>query len=350
MEQIKKYLQTKGFEIVEKKTTTQALFENLLALSFNQKKNAIIVKFSLFNREDNKARATAKENKQRVEFLKFIERNKIENVDITSSPVITFNSEKEVLTFLSKSNTVELIKEYAEFSEVNSEFQVSQREKDGIIIMYRGNIPTEEEIVRDVFLNKEYERKGLTLTPDDVVLDLGCNIGCFSLSIFNKVKKVIAFEPEQVNATFTQLNIENNNATNIIFKNKAVIGGKEKTKDFYLGKVPYYYSFLVKNKRKKVIVECDNINDVIAKYKPTKMKIDIEGSEFDVLINCKDFSSVKEIIFEYNFDMNKDLKNNFENFDKLKMYLKKHGFNVNSMEKYSKSKSWAEVFFVYKEK
>lgn len=102
--------------------------------------------------------------------------------------------------------------------------------------------------------------------------------------------------------------------------------------------------FLVKHNRKRVSVECVNINDVIKEFKPTKLKVDIEGSEFEVLMNCKDFGKVTQLIFEYNFDMNGDLKSGFKNFDKLSKHLKKNGFDVFQLENYSRSKNWAEVF------
>ena len=68
------------------------------------------------------------------------------------------------------------------------------------------------------------------------------------------------------------------------------------------------------------------------KYKPTKMKVDIEGSEWEVLINCTDFGDVDQIIFEYNFDMNMDLKEDFKRFKALRKHLKKHGFDVSEIE------------------
>ena len=79
-------------------------------------------------------------------------------------------------------------------------------------------------------------------------------------------------------------------------------------------------------------------------YKPTKMKVDIEGAEWEVLTSCKDFGRVEQLIFEYNFDMNGDLKSGFEHFEILTKHLETNGFDVSALKKYSRSKSWAEVF------
>lgn len=225
-------------------------------------------------------------------------------------------------------------------------------EKDGKTLKWRSNLPTEKHIVDAVFKGSEYTHRsvglgGLTLTKKDVVLDLGGNIGAFTCDIFDKVKKVIVFEPEDVNYEFLSTNIEDNGAKNVVAHKQAVVGNDDKVRDFYLGKAPYYYSFLVKHNRKRVPVECVNINEVMEKYKPTKMKVDIEDSEWEVLINCKDFGNVDQIIFEYNFDMNMDLKEDFKRFKALRKHLKKHGFDVQEMERDMKQ-NWNLVFMVTK--
>ena len=242
------------------------------------------------------------------------------------------------------------MKRLSEFREVQSEFTLAVAEKDGKTLKWRSNLPTEKHIVDAVFRGSEYTHRsvglgGLKLTKKDVVLDLGGNIGAFTCDIFDKVKKVIVYEPEDVNYEFLSTNIEDNGAKNVIAHKQAVVGNDDKVRDFYLGKAPYYYSFLVKHNRKRVPVECVNINDVMKKYKPTKMKVDIEGSEWEVLINCTDFGSVDQIIFEYNFDMNMDLKEDFKRFKALRKHLKKHGFDVQEMERDMKQ-NWNLVFMV----
>lgn len=344
MELIKKYLvDKKGLEKIDKKTVVQFAIQNLVAFSVSKTSKVITVSFPMFKDESNGSRSTPKENKQREEFLRLTKDE--ECVDISkSTPVAKFEDEKSFVSFLKKYKIVKLAKEYSEFSEINSDFTISEEELDGLKLKYRSSIPTETEIMNDVFRKNEYIHKGLKLDANDVVLDLGANIGAFCCRNFREVKKIVAFEPEDVNFEILSINVSNNNADNIVVEKKAVVGNSDKTRDFYLGKVPYYYSFLVKNNRKRVPVECVNINDVMKKYKPTKLKIDIEGSEFEVLTNCKDFGRVTQLVFEYNFDMNGDLKSGFKNFDILTKHLKKNGFDVTQLENYSRSKSWADVF------
>ena len=344
MKLIEKYLvDKKGLEKIEKKTVVQFAIQNLVAFSVSKTSRVITVSFPMFKNENNGSRSTPKENKQRKEFLELTKDE--ECVDISkAAPVAKFEDEKSFISFLKKYNIIKLVKEYSEFLDVNSDFTISEEEIDGLKLKYRSSIPTETEIMNDVFRKNEYVHKGLSLNANDIVLDLGANIGSFCCRNFREVKKIISFEPEDVNFEFLSENVSNNKADNIVIEKKAVVGNSDKTRDFYLGKVPYYYSFLVKNNRKRVSVKCVNINDLMKKYKPTKLKVDIEGSEFEVLTNCKEFGNVKQLIFEYNFDMNGDLKSGFKNFDILTKHLEKNGFDVTQLKNYSRSKSWADVF------
>lgn len=335
--ELKDFFEKKGFEIVEKKTTTQILLQNLLAFSVREKKGG------LFDISINLVKEPEEREKLRSRSQGF-------EVNFKGTPTLLGVSFDEFEKFCKQSKVIAQVKRLSEFREVQSEFTLAVAEKDGKTLKWRSNLPTEKHIVDAVFRGSEYTHRsvglgGLNLTKKDVVLDLGGNIGAFTCDIFDKVKKVIVYEPEDVNYEFLSTNIEDNGAKNVIAHKQAVVGNDDKVRDFYLGKAPYYYSFLVKHNRKRVPVECVNINDVVKKYKPTKMKVDIEGSEWEVLINCTDFGSVDQIIFEYNFDMNMDLKEDFKRFKALKKHLNKHGFDVQEMERDMKQ-NWNLVFMV----
>ena len=336
---LEKFFVSKGFEIVEKKTTTQILIENLLAFSVREKKGKLLDVSINIVKED--------EEKQKLR-----KRSRGFNLNLDKTPLLSNVSVDGFIHFCNETKVVSQIKRLSEFREVQSDFTLDIAEKEGKTLKWRSNLPTEKHIVDAVFKGSEYTHRsvglgGLNLSKKDIVLDLGGNIGAFTVDIFDKVKKVIVYEPEDVNYEFLSTNIEDNGAKNVVAHKQAVVGNDDKVRDFYLGKVPYYYSFLVKQNRKRVPVECVNINDVMREYKPTKMKVDIEGSEWEVLINCKDFGSVDQIIFEYNFDMNMDLKSGFERFNALKKHLKKHGFDIQEMERDMKQ-NWNLVFIVNK--
>lgn len=339
--ELKNFFEKKGFDVVDKKTTTQVLIQNLLAFSVHEKKGDLFdITFNLIKDVDEKDKLKSKIN--------------VDDWDINfeKTPIISNVNLDDFKSFCKVSKITSQTKRISEFREVQCDFTLAECVKDGKTLKWRSNLPTEKHIVDSVFRGSEYTRRsvglgGLKLNKNDVVLDLGGNIGAFTCDIFDKVKQVITFEPEDVNFEFLSTNVSDNKATNVILNHKAVVGNDDKVRDFYLGKAPYYYSFLVKHNRKRVPVECENINDIMKKYKPTKIKADIEGSEYEVLVNCKDFGNVKQIIFEYNFDMNMDLKTDFKRFKQLKNHLKKHGFDVTEMERDMKQ-NWNLVFLVNK--
>lgn len=335
LKKLKKLFKKEGLEIREKKTVTAIYFDNLQLFSINSIRNKAGIG-TVFNFTFN----ILKDNKKALE--------KIESVNLEKTPFINNATEQEIIFVLEEYKLIKKSKKLTVFDEVQENYTLDvATNKDGKTVEYRSNLPTEIHIVQAVFKSNEYINKGLKLSPKDIVFDLGGNIGCFSCEIFDRVKKVIAFEPEDVNFGFLERNIKRNKAKNVEAHKSAVVGNSDEKRNLYLGKVPYYYSFLVTNNRKPVQVQCININDLIKEYNPTKMKIDIEGSELEVMLGIKDFRNVNQIIFEYNFDMNHDLKSDYENFTKLKKHLKKNGFDISDMNKDLK-RNWNMVFLVNK--
>jgi len=145
--------------------------------------------------------------------------------------------------------------------------------------------------------------KKISLTPEDVWLDVGGNIGSFCKKIAKEVATVIAYEPDENN--FELLKKNNEESDNIIFVNKAVIGNADIVRDFYLNQKTNKstHSFFVKRGRERVEVGCENVNEIIQKYKVDKIKIDCEGSEYEIIKSIVDFSSIKEIFVEFHLNI-----------------------------------------------
>jgi FkbM family methyltransferase len=120
----------------------------------------------------------------------------------------------------------------------------------------------------------------------DVILDIGANIGYYTL-IFAKLVgesgKVYAFEPDPTNFALLKKNIEANGYNNVVLIQKAVSNKSEKIK-LYISKenrgdhriYPSYES------RQTVEIECVRIDD----YNIPKVdfiKMDIQGSELGAI-------------------------------------------------------------------
>ncbi len=165
-------------------------------------------------------------------------------------------------------------------------------------------------IVRNVVKIKEYS-KFLHLTKNDVWLDIGGHIGTFAIDIADKVKHVYSFEPNKDNFRLLKKNLKENNIKNVTVFNKALVGNYEKMRELFLDRKGNTGGHsLIKTgefPRSDIseIVRCENINDIIKKYKIDKIKLDCEGAEYE-LIKALDIDSlidINEIIFEYHFNV-----------------------------------------------
>tara|TARA_R100001143_G_C3334635_1_gene121159 strand:+ start:172 stop:909 length:738 start_codon:yes stop_codon:yes gene_type:complete len=143
--------------------------------------------------------------------------------------------------------------------------------------------------------------KHLQLNKNDIVLDIGMHIGVFTVVASKLAKKVISYEPDIANFNLAKENLRLNNITNVEIYNKAI------TKDngelnLYLnsGVCTDCHSTLKIKGRKFTTVKSQSINDVIKKYKPTKLKVDCEGEELNFMMDAN-LENVKNIAMEVHF-------------------------------------------------
>jgi FkbM family methyltransferase len=157
----------------------------------------------------------------------------------------------------------------------------------------------------------------------DVVLDIGANIGYYTLlaaKIVGKEGKVFAFEPEEKNFFQLKENVRINNYQNVILIKKAVSEKNGKLK-FYLHEGDAtMHSFFSENKSTKWIeVETVSLDNFFKgkKIKIDFIKMDIEGAEFLALQGMKRIlkeSPKMKMMVEFNPSMLKKAKAEPEEF------------------------------------
>ncbi len=81
-------------------------------------------------------------------------------------------------------------------------------------------------IFNSIFYANIYDK--LKLNNDDIMLDIGANIGLATVLYHKKVKCVIAIEPESKNFEILRKNLQVNNCRNVIAINKAVSDKNER--------------------------------------------------------------------------------------------------------------------------
>ncbi len=147
-----------------------------------------------------------------------------------------------------------------------------------------------ENIIRKDYINSHFQ-------PDEdfVIVDIGSNIGAFSVLTGKLIEgrgKVYAFEPEPNTFKRLQENIKLNNLKNVEIFNEAV-GGEDGTLDFYVGKKSALNSSFSEvdgdrragEDRKKISVPMRSINSVLnlINKKINLLKMDCEGGEYLIL-------------------------------------------------------------------
>ena len=171
---------------------------------------------------------------------------------------------------------------------------IKQIELNGIKLFIREEQPAFDDlhVVNEVITENCYK-----LTPeqvkDKVVVDIGANIGSFSLLAWKwRAKQVIAFEPEPHNFDILKMNIVLNNA-DIEIHNKAV-GIKGWTK------IDNSSGHSQTGRDIGVDVEVVSLNDLDID-KIDLLKCDAEGGEYEIIetINNETLNKIQRIVGEF---------------------------------------------------
>lgn len=175
------------------------------------------------------------------------------------------------------------------------------------------------------------------IKENSVIFDIGASIGVYSVRIANKVKgsKVYSFEPSPKNFDKLCKNIWNANLDNIVMPFDIALTNCNTIQDFYVSSC-IYKSSLFKNEAlkgteivNKIKVKCYTIDTIIEDLEleePDVIKIDTEGSEYNILLGAKNLLTNKKPIL-FIEPHGQDRKVN----DKIIEYLKQFGYKVESM-------------------
>jgi len=152
--------------------------------------------------------------------------------------------------------------------------------------------------------------RSISLEEDDVWADFGANIGAFGVLVHDKVKKVYGFEPHPDNIGVLREQIKFNDMSNYVLHEMAIVHDND-IKEIGLHVHPDMACHSTIKKNRKTLdtlsVPAIGINEVFEKYPDiNKVKMDIEGGEYDVILNYKHWNRIKEIYFEWHAGPNED--------------------------------------------
>lgn len=163
-------------------------------------------------------------------------------------------------------------------------------------------------VIPEVVLGDEYDTKNIDFEEGDVVLDIGANVGSLSIMLAKQYPflKIYAYEAHPINYTILKKNIEDNNVTNISAFNFAVYSVDDHFIDINLNSVntgastifvnpkdhpklysPEFSNIEVPTISMDSIIRSNNIDSI------KLLKMDCEGSEFDIIENSNLINEIK---------------------------------------------------------
>jgi FkbM family methyltransferase len=206
--------------------------------------------------------------------------------------------------------------------------------RDGLTIHYREGT-SDIKAIREACGNvidqprrmSGYERirdPVLRIEEGDTWLDLGSQIGSFTLRAAKNGACVIAVEPEPQNAKLWRKNVrENKLAARAKLVQKACVPDSRRTVTLNIATSTYKHSLLDMAKGiGSVQVAAINLGSLLKQHpKVNAVKMDVEGSETVLLrsVSWKD-TGVEKLVFEYSFDHDQNLSHFYSLID----YMRKH--------------------------
>lgn len=218
----------------------------------------------------------------------------------------------------------------------SNELPIYVSEKTGLKFYYRPNT-SDIKTIMEVVERGVYEKKYFKIEKGEHWVDLGGNIGAFTLLAIHNGATVDVYEADIVHCEIIKMNLELNGFNaNII--NKAVVSDDRKEITLFIQKNGNTWrNSVVKNwGGGKKIVECININNIINSSFCCKM--DIEGAEMEILENIH--GVFKKMVYEWSFDVDDNIDRYRNVLSKMKLIYKTVKHNNIKEEHKLWQKSW----------
>lgn len=175
------------------------------------------------------------------------------------------NEFKRIATILLKSDQTVQLSTLGGFK-----FRCSQKTEFGRTLGYGGEILS---LAAFLFLLKK----------DDVVWDVGASVGLFTMHAAERVKRVVAYEPDPETAARLHENIRLNRFQNKVDVRQLALGNEERQEPLYTDGLGGFAPALGNLERHSAVisVEMKTVDRLIGNgtQPPSVLKIDIEGAE-----------------------------------------------------------------------
>lgn len=205
------------------------------------------------------------------------------------------------------------------------------------LVFYTREGTSDQKTIIEVIEQKAYQRMDFKIEPGSNWLDLGGNIGAFTVLAASLGADVTVYEPDPYNCEMISKNLAINGlSANVV--NEALIHDDRKELILFIGNNNQFWrnSLVKKWNNKGIKVKCSNFFDVYGSFSNCKM--DIEGSEMLILekMVTKQDTIFNQLVFEWSFDIDSSIPR----LHKLLMGLHKYYILLNpeleKLERYMK--------------
>lgn len=192
----------------------------------------------------------------------------------------------------------------------------------------------------EIFLNEEYGA-----IPDDaIVLDLGANIGVFSIYATTTARnvRVYAYEPFAPFGALLRENVRLNQQTSAIRCFDCAVAAGSGSRSLHLAEEGFFFPTLVHSTtsdsgQNKTTAECTTLAQIIDAHQLPRidlLKMDCEGAEYEILYStpASHLQRIRELRMEYH-----NLDSLEHHIESLEQFLIGHGFAVTQRQASSAS-------------
>jgi len=198
---------------------------------------------------------------------------------------------------------------------------------EGVKLFLRKN-SIDKYIFWEIFKMDAYTDDNFSIKKNDTIVDIGAQAGIFSVFAANIAKNghVYSFEPFKSNYELLLKNKKINNFRNIHAFNLGVTGNSEKTRLYVSETNTGGHSVIWKNSGDFVEINTTTLSDILRTTgKIDYLKIDAEGSEYEILLNTPKnaMKKIMKVSLEYH-----DFFDKTQSYRDLVNFFKKNGFKT----------------------
>ncbi len=204
--------------------------------------------------------------------------------------------------------------------------------------------------IEEVCVKNGYERRGFAIEAGEFWLDLGANVGAFSVLAALRGANVVAFEPDTENFQVLCRNIHWNSVGERVYPRLLGAWSSTTTLKFSrnIAKGNHWRNSLIKEWKggEMVTVDVEDIAESVTQE--TNLKIDVEGAEkeiIDRLIETGKIALVPKFVLEWSFDIIPSIPDFRVTMARLKETHDLLGVSDNYMQRLEGHEVWPPAWF-----